>query len=347
VTRTLLPWLAAAAVGLGVCADAGAAGTGRTYRDTFHGVGYLVYEPAIYRKATGKDLGLVMGLHGCGGDADFFLKQTRLIEKADADARAGRPYVVVLPEKKGNLGCWNFTSSNDATRDPGYPAVLADPEAKLNEPTVLAGITRQLLKRYKNDSYPKDLNPRRVYAMGFSAGAAMSVILGVTYPDVFAAIGSHSGCEYLCGFFQVDPQRAGDAAFDAMPAGQRRVVPFIAIVGSADRMAPQKNTDNAITAWAQTDDRTSDGADDDNITDVLPLPPRNSSEDGVAPVYRGRDYVHTTYRDERSGKVILEKVVVDGMVHAWSGGPDGMCYSDPRGPDATALIMDFLTARTR
>jgi hypothetical protein len=47
--------------------------------------------------------------------------------------------------------------------------------------------------------------------------------------------------------------------------------------------------------------------------------------------------------DYREGKrLIVRRVDVKGLAHAWSGGDDAFPYNDSNPPDATALLAEFV-----
>src|SRR5439155_9093502 len=114
-------------------------------------------------------------------------------------------------------------------------------------PTI-AGITRQIMRDYSVDS-------RRVYVAGLSAGAAAAVIMGITYPDLYAAIGAHSGLAWgaandLHSAFAVMRQGEAVAVRRSVGAsdsgGYRRIVPTIVFHGDQDKTVHPRNADQII-----------------------------------------------------------------------------------------------------
>jgi poly(hydroxyalkanoate) depolymerase family esterase len=110
-------------------------------------------------------------LHGCSQDPDDFAAGTRMNTLAETGG-----FFVVYPAQSSSATirrCWNWFRREDQQRGAGEPALLA-------------GLMRQLMATYHVDA-------TWAFVAGMSAGAAMSVILGTTYPDLYAAVGVHSG----------------------------------------------------------------------------------------------------------------------------------------------------------
>jgi poly(hydroxyalkanoate) depolymerase family esterase len=289
------------------------------YYTNFYGTRYYQgYVPSTY---NGTPMPLVVGLHGCTEYAAGFELLTGLDDLAEQ-----RGFILVLPEQSSYANgsrCWNWFLSSNQSRGRG-------------EPSIIAGITNWVRNHYA-------VNAKRIHVTGASAGAAMSVIMGATYPDLYASIGAHSGCEYKgvpCGSSGgPDPVSIGNQIYSAM-GSYRRVLPVIAFVGSDDGVAAPINTEQIIVSFAQANDRISDGVDNDNIDGV--------PEQAIAgQVPGGRSYTRYVYKDSSNAQTVLEKYVVDGMGHAWSGGCGCSIYGDPDGPDASALMYDFFVAHPK
>jgi poly(hydroxyalkanoate) depolymerase family esterase len=296
-----------------------AAGTflSRTAAD---GRAYRLFVPAGLDPAVPAPL--VLMLHGCSQDPDGFAAGTRMNQVAEP----GR-FLVAYPAQPpaANFGrCWNWFEPAHQRRGSGEPASLA-------------GVVRSVAAGYA-------LDPARVYVAGLSAGAAMAVILGATYPDVFAAVGTGSGLEYAAaGSVPTayaamarggpEPNAQGAKAYAAMGASARPI-PVIVFHGSADARVAPVNADQVVAQWAQTDDLAADGADDGNIDDRA-----ESTSSGRAP--GGRSFTHQTYADTTTGRTVIERYLVAGMGHAWSGGSSAGSHTDPAGPDASAATWRF------
>ena len=255
---------------------------------------------------------LVVMLHGCTQDPDDFARGTRFNELA---AQAG--VLVAWPEQKAEhqvQKCWSWY-------DPAHQA------AARGEPAVIAGITREVMAAHPVDA-------RRVYIAGVSAGAAMAVNVAAAYPEMFAAVGSHSGIPYRAASdvpHALGVMRGGSTdpailAYALQDAAGARTMPLIAIHGAADAVVSPLNSRQLAAQWA-------------GVLGVSSSPPEHATEGGLG--------VERTRWSRADGKPAIELVIVDGLGHAWSGGSPEGTFTDARGPDASRLILDFLLAHSR
>ena len=274
----------------------------RNYSNAAGSRAYKLYVPSGY---SGAALPLVVMLHGCNQSPDDFAAGTRMNDLAEE-----LTFLVAYPAQpqSANAGkCWNWFKAGDQQRDRG-------------EPSLIAGITRQVM-----DDFPVEQG--RVYIAGLSAGGAAAAIMGSAYPDLYAAIGVHSGL--ACGAARDMP-----SAFTAMKQGGTPAartsgasVPAIVFHGDRDTTVHPANGDEVIV-------QASAGA---NLQKTV--------HSGVAG--GGRAYTQTVHADD-SGRPVAEHWVLHGSGHAWSGGSAAGSYTDPRGPDASREMMRFFARhRTR
>jgi poly(hydroxyalkanoate) depolymerase family esterase len=245
---------------------------------------YKTYLPA---RNEGDARPLVVMLHGCKQNPDDFAAGTRMNALADEIG-----FIVAYPEQPfaaNQSRCWNWFEQSNQQRDDG-------------EPSLISGITREVIARYGVD-------PRRVYVAGLSAGGAMAAIMGHTYPELYAAVGVHSGLPYAAAsdlLSALAAMRGRGRPSDARP----RAVPTIVFHGDVDTTVHPR--------------------------DVAPAPAQ-TVEIGEE---SGRKYTRTTQAGP-SGQPALEHWLVHGAGHAWSGGSENGSYADPRGPDATRAMLRF------
>lgn len=272
---------------------------------------YKLYVPSGYR---GEALPLLVMLHGCTQGPDEFAAGTRMNELAE---RRGCLVVYPAQASAANLSrCWNWFNAADQCRDQG-------------EPSLIAGITRQVMEDYAVD-------PERVYVAGLSAGGAMTAIMGATYPDLYAAVGIHSGLAHGSAHDMPSGLAAmgqgGAAVGPGWASGQARTpVPTIVFHGDRDGTVHSDNGERIVEQWRTV--MTETGIDWQ--TEV---------ERGSTP--GGHSHTRTRYTDA-DGRVILEQWQIHGAGHAWAGGSPNGSYTDPRGPDASAEMLRFFLSHAR
>ena len=281
---------------------------------------YKLYVPAAPPRGARP---LLVMLHGCTQSADDFAAGTQMNRLAEAHG-----LLVVYPEQTAQANpskCWNWFKPQDQQRGAGEPALMA-------------GIVAQVAQAHGVD-------PQRVFVAGLSAGAAMAVVLGATYPETFAAVGAHSGLPYgsahdipsalsamkggrshLPGLQAASggpaspphPAHPGHQAHAPMP------VPVIVFHGDRDHTVQARNgaqiVQQALAAQPGLQART---------------------ETGATPA--GRRYTRTVHSTP-AGQAHVESWVLHGAGHAWAGGHASGSFTDAQGPDASAAMLRFFMA---
>ncbi|MPY76145.1 MAG: PHB depolymerase family esterase [Alphaproteobacteria bacterium] len=273
----------------------GASFTTECYTNAAGTRAYKLYVPS---NRTSQRLPLILMLHGCTQSPDDFAAGTRMNTLAEEHG-----CLVAYPAQPSSANaqkCWNWFSPNDQRRDQG-------------EPSLIAGITRQIMRVHPVDS-------SRVYIAGLSAGGAAAAIMGAAYPDLYAAVGVHSG-------LPAGAARDLPSAFTAMREGapgacqRSRFVPMIVFHGDQDEIVHPRNGD-AVVAQSTA---SANGL-------------RSTVQRGQTA--RGHAYSRMVYADA-SGWTLCEQWTIHGAGHAWAGGSTSGSYTDPRGPDASREMLRF------
>lgn len=270
---------------------------------------YWLFKPGGIGRA--ERLPLMVMLHGCGQDAESFAASSRM----NRLARRQR-FLVLYPAQDriaNGQACWNWfdTRSGRAQRE-------AD--------SILAAIDQVCRLRA--------VDPNRIALAGLSAGAGMAALVAIRAPGRFRALAMHSGIapgvahssatalHAMLGHRHPGAPAAAEMAGAAGLEGLAGVpqTGLLVIQGSADHLVAPGNGTDAARWWAAR-------------AGAVPGRPRI--------VQRGSRYAATItdYRS-RSG-LVASLCEVSGLGHAWSGGTKGLPYSDPKGPDATAMIWAF------
>ena len=266
---------------------------------------YKLYVPT---ESTGQQRPLVVLLHGCTQNPDDFAVGTGMNEQASKQG-----FCVLYPEQSQDANpqrCWNWFKHNHQRRGRGEPALIAS-------------MTQTIMKEH-------DIDPRRVFIAGLSAGGAMAAIVADAYPEIFAAAGVHSGLpngaasNVAEALAVMSSGQSGQIKSPQPPQPPQRLVPTIVFHGDQDRTVHPRNGEQVIAS---------------TLGSAAAASPKVTQ--GLSP--NGRRYTSATHHGD-AGEVLAEHWLVHGAGHAWSGGHAKGSYTDAKGPDATAEMLRFFFA---
>ena len=290
---------------------------------------YKLYLPPGH---AGRPLPLVVMLHGCTQDPDDFARGTDMNERAREQG-----FFVLYPAQTQAANpsrCWNWFKHNHQRRGSGEAALLG-------------AMARSVVLEH-------GLDARRVFIAGLSAGGAMAAIVADTHPEIFSAVGVHSGLTRGAASNVMEALTAmrhgasgtthsgtgtthsgtgttlGDAGVAPSPWSARMPVPTIVFHGDQDQTVHPRNAEHVVAAVLDSAHAPSQAGD--------PGAPAPRVEHGVCA--GGRSYTRAIHH-AGNGAAVAEHWLIHGSGHAWSGGQTTGSYTDPAGPDATGEMLRF------
>jgi poly(hydroxyalkanoate) depolymerase family esterase len=258
----------------------------------------------LFIPACVRPRGLIVMLHGCRQTAEDFAVGTNMNAIAEEhDLLVAYPH---QPSSANPMSCWNWFRPQDQERLGG-------------EAGIIAGLTQDVCAKFE---IPRE----NVFVAGLSAGGAMAAVLGSTYPDLYSAVGIHSGLPYKSAHdvnsaFAAMQGENGNRFGGSTGHGFRpRLIVFH---GSGDQTV---DAANATLLW-------NDAVRSKGPGQVLELT-----------VSAGGRTVDRRIFSASADVASVEQWIIHGSGHAWSGGNHTGSYTVGDGPNASAEMVRFFLA---
>lgn len=279
----------------------------------------LPYKLFVPERASGNPAPLLLMLHGCGQNAEDFSTGTRM----NAIAQAAGMYVLypTQPSSANANKCWNWFVPLHQVRDSGEPAALS-------------ALTRTIMGSHAID-------PQQVFVAGLSAGGAMAIILAEQYPELFTAVGVHSGLPSGAATSMMEAfslmQNATPVQPEPVTSGpdseKHHHTPMIVFHGDQDRTVHCANAERIIWNWLEREAAR---------TGTLDWQPTSLTHVSDA----GRQSIVTTYESGAlPGRTGCEYWQLIDAGHTWSGGSANGSYTDTQGPNASEQMVRFFLGK--
>ncbi len=277
----------------------GARAPGRFERVAFRHAGaahdFHLYVPASAAPASGRPL--VLMLHGCTQEAQDFARGTRM--NVEAESIGALVLYPTQPRAANQNGCWNWFRAEDQ-------------HASAGEPALLLAMVQQVMATHNVDK-------RRVYVAGLSAGGAMAALMAREFPQVFAAAGVHSGLAAGAAQNMMGALSAMKTGAKGYQGGAQSAVPLIVFHGDRDAAVHPRNGEQVLSAAARGG---------------RPQTEAGKSRDG-------QSYTRTVVHSSSNGAVQAEHWLLHGAGHAWSGGDARGSHTSAAGVNASHEMLRF------